>query len=88
MNPTQEQIREMYEWYQARLLQQIATPLDDASKHGSGLAFGEGDGTTGLTDTITIGSGGGTANVPKAYRGTKLINIDGAVYEFGFIRRL
>lgn len=86
MNPTPEQLAEMFAWYQARKVQALAYPVDDASKNALGVATRVGPGpTSDLTDTITIGAGGGSANVPKAYAGTVLLAIEGANYEIPYI---
>jgi len=90
MNPTPEQLKEMWEWYQARKVQQLSYPVDDASRNALGVVTRVGPGpTSDLTDTIsiTIGPGGGsdTADVPKAYAGSVLLNIDGANYEVPYL---
>lgn len=80
MTPTSEQLKEMWEWYQARKVQQISYPLDDASKASLGVPTSEGPGST--TKTQVINTSGATATVPAAYVQTVLVRIDGTQYEF------
>lgn len=44
-----------------------------------------GPGNSTLTQTITIGADGGSASVPAAYRGTKIINVDGEFIEIPYL---
>ena len=85
MNPTPEQLQEMWEWYQARKEQQLAYPVDEASKNALGAGVLLGPGSTARTQNIVIGSGGGSAAVPAAYAGTLLVVFEGARYEIPYI---
>lgn len=84
MNLTPEQQEEMWNWYQARKAQALPYPLDAVSKNS--IPNSPGLGASALTDTVSIGAGGGSASVPKAYAGTLLIVFDGVTYEVPFLR--
>lgn len=86
MNPDDKRkLDELYAWMKARKVQQLSKPVDDASKNVLGAAFRRGNGSHDLTDTITIGAGGGSASVPAAYSGTVIFLADGITFEIPYL---
>lgn len=86
MTPDEKRmLREIYAWMQLKKRQQITLPVDAASKAALGALIGGSIGTSDLTDTITIGAGGGSADVPKAYAGTFWIIDGGTQKEVPFL---
>lgn len=86
MTPEQQaQLQQIFEWMQIRQHQQIGYPLDEASRNSLGVGTARGPGSTALTQNITIGAGGGSAAVPKAYAGTLIIEFEGVRYEVPYL---
>jgi len=86
MTPEQDtMLREVYAWMLERKEQQIQGPLDDISHSLLRAPKYDGDGGSGLTDTISIGPGGGSATVPQAYAGTILLSVEGQQREIPYI---
>lgn len=79
MNPTQEQLAEMWNDYQARKIQQIRNPLDEASKNTIGALSYAGASNTSPTQSLSVGAGGGTFNVAKVPTGFIAISVEGAI---------
>lgn len=80
MNPTPEQLAEMYAWYQARQTQQLSYPVDDASRNALGTATFYG--TSGTNPVTTIGST--PANVALIPTGFIILTINGAQYTMAY----
>lgn len=83
----QRKIDELYEDLQRRKLQQIAFPLDEASKESIGI-YPFRAGTTALTQALNgTDSRGDTfsVTVPKAYTGSEIISVNGKLREFPYI---
>lgn len=68
---------ELYQWMQARKGQQIAYPLDEASRNSLGVVTDRGAGSAPLTQSITVGAGGGSFSVPAAFQGTLIYESEG-----------
>lgn len=69
----QEKLDEIYDWMQQRKAIQLPYPVDDASRLNLRAITTSGTGSHGLTQSITVGAGGGTFNVPAAFTGTILL---------------
>jgi hypothetical protein len=88
MNPDERRkLNEIYAWMQAKRKQQLTLPVDAASIAALGALTSHSFGSSDLTDTITIGAGGGSASVPKAYVGTLWVVKDGAEYEVPYLNK-
>lgn len=76
----------MWEWYQARKVQQITEPLDDNSR--AVLRVVQLNSTGSATKTLDINLTGNvqTITVPAAYGGTVLIEAGGVTYEVPYIQ--
>lgn len=82
MTPEQEQkLNELYEWMQERKRQQIAFPLDLASKATIGALTGSGTGSAGDTDTINLTGEAESIQVPANPSGTLVVEFEGGQYE-------
>lgn len=87
MKLTDQQLQEMYEWYQARKAQAIPFPLDQASKNSLPGAVGAGLGSHALTQVVAVATvPPSNINVPAAYAGTVLVTIEGVTYELPYIQ--
>jgi hypothetical protein len=73
---TDQQLQEMYDWYQSRQTQQLSYPVDDASKAALGALTFAGGSTK--APTFTIGAGGGT--VAALPTGFIVVNVEGATH--------
>lgn len=83
MTPQEQQmLRELYEWMQQRKQQQLAFPVDDASRASLGVATGRGAGSTTKTQTLALTGNPQNINVPAAYVQTVVVEIEGSLYEF------
>lgn len=76
-----QQLQEVYDWMKQRKVQQLAYPVDDASRDALRAVLGVGVGSTTKTQTIILTGNAQSISVPAAYVRTFLINIDGAYYE-------
>lgn len=81
----EKKINEMYAWFQERQRQFVPYPVDEASKNALQAVLKLGAGSSDLTDTISIGAGGGSADVPKAYAGSIVIQVNGENYEIPYL---
>lgn len=81
MAQLEAQVTVLMQYMNARKVQQISYPLDDASKTSLGVPIGEGPGSTALTENRSLTGNVQTISVPKAYVQTVLVRIDGASYE-------
>ena len=63
----------------------LTYPSDDSLRTALGVPYSRGEGGSDLTDSIFIGVGGGSANVPKAYAGTFLLEVDSVTREIPFL---
>ena len=89
MSPeNQAKLDEMYADFQARQLQQIRFPLDEASKNSLGAVIGDGPGGSALTDNINIGATPTSIDVPAPYTGSIVIIVEGVKYEIGYLQTL
>lgn len=79
----ESQIAELMTWRQARELQFIPYPLDQASKDSLGVPVIEGTSSTGLTQSVSVSSTPTNISVPAALSGFLLINADGITYKVG-----
>lgn len=79
------QVQELLEWKKQRETQQIAYPLDIASKTALGAPYGEGAGSTTKTQSVAVSVSGDpeTVNVtvPAAYVQTFILVVNGVRYE-------
>jgi len=86
MNEEQlKQHQEMYAWFKERQVQQIAYPLDDASKNSLGVITSDGEGSAPLTQNINIGGTPTVISVPANYQGTVIIEAEGRGYQVPFL---
>lgn len=85
MNPTPEQLQELWEWYQARKVQQLSLPVDDASRNALGAAVGVGPGSTATSQSVNISTTPMSISVPAAYAGTEILVINGVQREIPYI---
>lgn len=85
MTELEKKVNEMYEWFQARKVQQLSYPVDEASKNAISAVQKFGVGSSDLTDTVIVGPGGATFDVPKAYAGSIVVSVDGENYEIGYL---
>lgn len=76
-------LKELYEWMLERKKQALPYPVDDVSKNALGVPIGKGAGSHALTQSIN--TAGATANVPAAYAGTELIDINGTTREIPYL---
>lgn len=84
MNEELEQkVNEMYAWFQERKQQFVPYPIDEASKNALQAVTKLGSGTATLTQTIS--TAGATAEVPAAYEGTIVIQVNGENYEIPYL---
>lgn len=79
------QVSRIAAWQTAREIQLIPGRLDEGSRNNIDTATFKGAGATTAIQTISIGSGGGTANVPANPAGTILIDFQGVTYEVPYI---
>lgn len=79
------QIASLLEWKNARELQQIRYPLDEASRASLGTVTVDGLGGTALTQSINIASTPQSISVPRAYLDTILLNTGDVRYEVPYI---
>lgn len=87
MKPTDQQIAEMFAWYQARREQFIPYPLDPNSKASLDVITSDGNGSATLTQSVSVATTPASSiNVPAAYTGTILVKVGGITYEIGYIR--
>ena len=78
----QQQVQELLEWKKKKEEQQISYPLDIASRTALGAPYGEGAGSSSLTQSYSVvGGGGGTVTAPKAYASSFFIVVNGVRYE-------
>jgi len=82
MTPEQKvQHEEMYADFQARQVQQIRYPLDEASKNSLGVVTEEGLGSGSLTQSVAIATIPTTfISVPAAYAGYVIFEAGGVKY--------
>jgi len=81
MTPEQSRkLDELYAWMQARKVQQLSYPVDDASKRALEVVLGQGLGNTAKTQVYTD-SHGDTLTGPKAYVKTLVVSAGGILYE-------
>lgn len=88
MSPEQaRKLDELYTWMLERKHQQIAYPLDIASRNIiKGSLDDVGAGSTTKTQTYSVSGGaGGSITGPKAYIGTEIISVNGVSREFPYI---
>jgi len=86
MTPEQEaKLNELYSYMLARQRQQISAPLDEASLNALKAGVARALGSSTLTQSITIGAGGGSANVPAAYLGSLVVEFEGVRYEIPYL---
>lgn len=78
-------IEQLEEWKAKKEKQQISFPVDEASKIALGVAFGDGLGSTGTTQSINLTGNAQTISVPADYSGTLYLVVDGVRYEIPFI---
>jgi len=81
MAQLEAQVTLLMEYMNARKIQQISFPLDEASKTSLGVPTSEGAGSTALTENRSLTGNAQTISVPKAYVQTILVRINGALYE-------
>lgn len=81
-----KQVEELMEWKRQRESQQITIPLDLASRAVIGGAQDAGAGSAALTQSVDVTSTPSSIDVPSAYAGTRIINIDGVRYEIPYIQ--
>jgi hypothetical protein len=87
MKLTDEQMNEMWDWYQARKAQQISYPLDEASVATLPVVKTKGTGSVTLTQEVAVATDPASSiDVPAAYGGTVLIEGEGVTYEVPYIR--
>jgi hypothetical protein len=91
MNELLEQIRALTTrleqaeaWIEQRKRQAFPFPLDDHSKVSSGFLSAAGLDTTSTT-TQSINTAGATANVPAAYAGYLLVDVDGTQRKIPYV---
>lgn len=75
-------VAELSAWKEEREKQQIKFPIDPASRVALGAPYGEGAGSTSLTQSVSVPSTPTSINVPAAYVQSVLVVIDGVRYEF------
>jgi len=85
MKLTEQQIQEMWDWYQARKTQQLSYPVDDVSKAALGVVVGKGTGGSAVTRSQSITSTPTSITVPVNPSGTILIEVEGALYEIPYL---
>lgn len=78
-----EQVKELMEWKRVREIQQIAYPLDDASRTTLGGVTLNGIGSATLTQIIN--TSGASASVPAAYAGSIIIAAEGGQYTVPYL---
>lgn len=81
----EEQVATLVQWMDARKVQQLSYPVDDASKSALGVPVGRGTGNGDTTQVVSIPAGGGSATVPANPSGTVLLQIEGVVYEIPYL---
>lgn len=83
MTPEQEaKLNEVFEWMQARKVQQISHPLDLASKATLSAATLSGTGSANDKDTIALTGDAQNIEVPANPSGTVILEIEGSLHEF------
>lgn len=86
MTPEERQmLTEIYGWMQERRQQQLSYPVDLASKAALGAVVKVGTGAHALTQSISVGAGGGTFNVPAAFTGTFAATVEGQQLEIPYL---
>lgn len=86
MTPEQEaKLNDVYEWVQQKKNQQISYPLDLASKSALGAPVDGGPGSGATTQSINLTGSAQSINVPAAYTGYRILEIDGALYKIPYI---
>lgn len=80
-----KRIEQLEEWKSAKEKQQINFPVDEASKISLGAAFGDGLGSTTLTEDLSLTGNAQSITVPAPYAGSVFIVVDGVRYEIPFI---
>lgn len=70
-------IAQLMDWKQAREIQAIPFPLDDASRNTLGIITVGGTSAAGLTQTISVGSTPSNITVPAAYTGKLTLSYEG-----------
>lgn len=83
--PTQQQLAEMYAWYQARIVQQISNPLDDPSRNLLQVPTFIAAGSATLTQSVSVPSTPTNITVPAAFSGTVLLLLDGTQREVPYL---
>lgn len=83
MTPAQQ--RELWDWYQARRVQQLSYPVDEATKAAIEAATDAGPGSTGLTQSIGLTGDPQSITVPRGYMGTRIIKLGGADFEIPYL---
>jgi hypothetical protein len=81
----QGDVRMLLEVMEAKKIQQLEFPVDDASKAALGVPLFNGPGSTGLTETRNLTGNAQSITVPKAYTGTIIIQIEGGLYEIPYL---
>lgn len=82
MTPDERQmLNELYIWMKERKVQQLALPVDDASRAALGAVTGKGPGSTTKTQSVAVSSTPTNITVPAAYVQTVVVEIDGTQYE-------
>lgn len=85
MSLTQEQLQEMWNWYQARKEQFIPYPLDPNSVASLDVAQITGTGAAPAKQTLSADLvSGAVANVPGAPVGTLLLKSGGVTYKIPY----
>lgn len=80
MTPEEKQmLNELYQRMQERKVQQLALPVDDASRNALGAAISTGTGSSAKTQVID--TSGASAIVPAAYVQTFILVVNGVQYE-------
>jgi len=86
MTPDQEQkLNEIYEWMQSRKVRQLEGPVDDTSVALLGVPKYDANGSSTLTQSVSVPSTPTNIDVPAAYTGTLILSIEGVQYEIPYL---
>jgi hypothetical protein len=82
----EQQVSELLAWKAERERQALPFDLDDASKAAIGAARKDGNGSTSLTQTYSVG--GGAITGPKAYVSSRILDLGDERVEVPIIAQL
>ena len=81
MKELENKVKELEAYISERKKQQISFPLDVASKTALGSPYGEGVGTSTLTQSVNVPATPTAISVPAAYAQTFILIVNGVRYE-------